>query len=122
MSRSGKKNSRDPQVWVTRDGRSVRVDAMDDAHLLNTIVYLNRRASRYIAERALKVGIDDILARGVPQYANMLAETVRRGLMDITAASGARRPAAPPRSTIIPRSTRARPSIYSRFAELIFED
>jgi hypothetical protein len=35
------------QVWTTKDGRKVMIKDMDDAHLRNTIFYLNKRYGAY---------------------------------------------------------------------------
>lgn len=122
MAGSPRAKSRDPQVWRTRDGRLIRVDAMEDTHLLNTLAYLHRRASEYLADSRFEgklstISIDDMLVRGVPQYQTMLAEAVRRGLWDVVPGREdrrARRRAAPAPG---PQS-----AVYARFAGLIFDE
>lgn len=52
--------------WLTGDGRKIKIKEMDDAHLLNTLAYVEAHAALY-ENRA-------------NQYVTMLEEAKRRGL------------------------------------------
>lgn len=92
-----------PEVWVTRDGRSISIAGMDDAHLNNTIRFLRRRApvmrlallsrmGQYIddgpygaatacemeASGVMDMSEDEFLAVFVPQWKALVAELARR--------------------------------------------
>ena len=92
-------------VWKTRDGRLIRVRAMTDEHLTNTIRYLRRRAkwANYLdglrfatmqgpngeyGQLAFEQEIialaartdDEYLEAKLPAFTEMLIEAARRGL------------------------------------------
>ena len=93
------------EYWRTKDGRVVRVENMDDAHLMNTIRMLRRKCSQYqlaeirflsassvnagdmaadgIAMEALAIGdmsVDEYLAHRWPMFNVLLDEAKRREL------------------------------------------
>lgn len=74
-------------IWKCKDGREIAVRDMEDAHLVNTIRYLERRAER-IADSSNIMGAVDIMdfIPGEfswflpPQYDTMVAVAKGRGI------------------------------------------
>ena len=82
----------DPLVWTTKDGRSIPIREMGSVHLMNTVLYLERKCSdgelpwptmqgeeaQYAAEREW---LDEMAKpRFPPQYDTMLVVVKERGL------------------------------------------
>ena len=71
----------DDDVWVTKDGRKLRVSDMKDDHLTNTIRYIERSAALEAEQRMI---LDDTFSTYEPQYPDiyevMVEEAHKRGL------------------------------------------
>jgi hypothetical protein len=93
-------------IWVTKDGTKIRVRAMTDSHLLNTVAMLRRNAEAMMLREVMSMGAyaadrdgtiaadvvgdacaelgdmehDEYLEGTVPAFAAMLNEIERRGL------------------------------------------
>ncbi len=82
------KKARDPQYWVSKNGRVTRIDQMDDRHLLNTLRLLERRGIQHalplldepnelLRETQLKMmGFNNSLT--LERYKNMVKDHARR--------------------------------------------
>lgn len=93
-------------IWVTKDGKRVKVRDMTDSHLVNTIRYLRRTTSEWKQEYELALygglamlsgematycatqsieqfeamSVDEYLEESCPTYPAMLREAEKRGL------------------------------------------
>lgn len=67
-------------TWKTKDGRVVRVREMDDAHLMNTIAFLRRRAPLRALFLAMNAGR---YSETAPDGAAMAAEQAETELLDL---------------------------------------
>lgn len=67
-------------IWVARDGQRVKVTAMTDSHLRNTIAMLRRSIDPTELGEWDYATVDEALADTCVTFLAMLAEAERRGL------------------------------------------
>lgn len=71
------------RTWVTLDGREIPYAEMDPAHLLNTLMWIRRRAQEKAEEAALKEGAvltqSGWKTRKPHEWDGLLEEARRRG-------------------------------------------
>jgi hypothetical protein len=83
-------NESNKKVWVTRDGRSIRIVDMTDDHLRNTIFFLNRRTGQvsgggipfmHINKQGQVIGLGETTPALLwPIYDDLIREADRRKL------------------------------------------
>lgn len=76
-------------IWTTKDGRDIPIEEMTDAHLLNTIRFVRRRAEEGVKvvtwwdEDCLDVDVEyGGRALQLMQYKALKAEAKRRGIYE----------------------------------------
>lgn len=77
-----------PALWITKEGEKIEISKMASSHLLATIHYIERNRFTNAIEVATRGNVDlndpilDYYMRWHPQYAELVAEAQRRGLIN----------------------------------------